>query len=93
MKASVEMQKLNGSFSLDEEPLRILGNFLCCTATVISGVTFRQGSNYYQVQFNESGIIEVFLTGRPYINTLEQINVAETALIEATKCIKDWNYK
>ena len=27
------------------------------------------------------------------INTLEQNNVAETALIEATKCIKDWNYK
>lgn len=37
--------------------------------------------------------MEVFLTGRPYINTLEQNNVAETALIEATKCIKDWNYK
>lgn len=27
------------------------------------------------------------------INTLEQNNVAETALIEATKCINDWNYK
>lgn len=27
------------------------------------------------------------------INTLEQNNVAETALIEATKSIKDWNYK
>lgn len=87
------MQTLISSFSSGEEALRILGNFLCCTSTVISGVTFRQGSNYYQVQFNESGMMEVILTGRPYINTLEQINVAETALIEATKCIKDWNYK
>ena len=26
-------------------------------------------------------------------NTIEQNNVADTALIEATKCIKDWNYK
>ena len=60
---------------------------------MISGVTFRQGSNYYQVQFNENGKLEVFLTGRTYVNTLEQNNVAETALIEATKCIKDWNYK
>ena len=93
LKAPVKMQTLISSFSSGVEALRILGNFLCCTATVISGVTFRQGSNYYQVQFNENGKLEVFLTGRPYINTLEQNNVAETALIEATKCIKDWNYK
>ena len=93
LKAPVKMQTLISSFSSGEDALRILGNFLCCTATVISGVTFRQGSNYYQVQFNENGKLEVFLTGRTYVNTLEQNNVAETALIEATKCIKDWNYK
>lgn len=93
LKAPVKMQTLISSFSSGEDALRILGNFLCCTATVISGVTFRQGSNYYQVQFNENGKLEVFLTGCPYINNLEQNNVAETALIEATKCIKDWNYK
>ena len=93
LKAPVKMQTLISSFSSGEDALRILGNFLCCTATVISGVTFRHGSNHYQVQFNENGKLEVFLTGRPYINTLEQNNVAETALIEATKCIKDWNYK
>ena len=93
LKAPVKMQTLISSFSSGVEALRIWGNFLCCTDTVISGVTFRQGSNDYQVQFNENGKLEVFLTGRTYVNTIEQDNVAETALIEATKCIKDWNYK
>ena len=93
LKAPVKTQTLISSFSSREETLRILGNFLCCTATVSSGVSFRHGSDYYHVQFNENGIMEVFLTGRPYINTLEQNNVAETALIEATKRIQDWNYK
>lgn len=93
LKAPVKMQTLISSFSSGEEALMILGNFLCCTALVSSGVSFRHGSDYYHVQFNESGMMEVFLTGCPYINTLEQNNVAETALIEATKCIKDWYYK
>lgn len=49
LKAPVEMQKLNTSFSLGEAPLRILGNFLCCTALVSSGFSFRHGSDYYHV--------------------------------------------
>ena len=93
LKAPVEMQKLNTSFSLGEEPLRILGNFLCCTASVLSGVPFRQGRDYYIAQFNAFGKLEVFLIGHPNSVGPDVANVVSTALIAATKCIRDWNYK
>lgn len=92
MNCPVSMNVVKNSSTFRELALKLLGNFLCCNTPVNIGAPFRHGVEYYQVHINNDGMATATIAARPYRENAGTNTAVETALQNATKCIRDWNY-